>query len=100
MITVYASIGNSDDKLSQERWGQFVRSFLSVIRASASQIHSEGHSSPTSAYQNLCVGFEIDEREAEDLRPFLADMAKRFGQDSIAWAVATTEFIAAAEVAR
>jgi hypothetical protein len=92
--TVYASIGNSDDKLTQERWSAYLRTFLAAIRGAAERIHGEWHSAPTSAYQNACVCFEVHPAEVADLRALFADLAHRFGQDSIAWAaVERTEFI-------
>jgi len=99
VITIYASIGNSDDKLTQREWSQFLRAFLAGIRMHAAEIHGEWHSSPTAPFQNACVCFEIVECEAEDLRDLFGRMAHQYRQDSIAWAVApTTEFLAATEV--
>ena len=96
-LTVYVSVGNSDDKLSQKRWAELLEYVNAAIWAHADQIHGEWFSSPTAPFQNACVCFEISEQSAEDLRDFLAAYADRYGQDSIAWAVADkTEFITAA----
>lgn len=96
-ITVYISIGNSDDKLSQSRWAEFYRevddtiSFFTGYRE-GSGIHGRWLSSPEDHYQNACWCAEI--RNPEGVKRQLAKIAAAYGQDSIAWTVApVTEFI-------
>jgi hypothetical protein len=94
MITAYASIGNSDDKLGQQGWSDFQRALLHAIRKSAHQIHGEWFSAPASNFQNACCCFEIEEAKLRDLRAALSVVAGNYEQDSIALAIAmTTEFI-------
>ncbi|GAA4225994.1 hypothetical protein GCM10022254_09420 [Actinomadura meridiana] len=94
MITVYASIGNSDDKLTQTRWSGLAQRFVNEINQFASRIHGVWYSAPDSRYQNACVCFEITGARAPYLREYLAAACKDFDQDSIAWAVVQgTEFI-------
>lgn len=91
--TVYASIGNSDDRLTQRRWHEFADLFVTIIRAHASQVHGVWYSRPDAPWQNACVCFEIS-GDAIPLRLELTHLAAEFDQDSIAWAVApATEFI-------
>lgn len=95
-ITVYVSIGNSDDKLSQREWSAFtMETYAEVLHCSA-QLHGVWASASTDQYQNACWCFEIRKNRAPALKRALAKIAKRHGQDSIAWAVADTEFIPAA----
>lgn len=94
MITVYASIGNSDDKLTQFAWAAFIDDTSHAIDQFAEQIHGVWHSAPDAPWQNACICFEIDETSVERLKGSLAQVAADFRQDSIAWAVvAETEFI-------
>ena len=100
-ITVYASIGNSDDKLTQVRWSGYTRRFVNEINQYASHVHGIWYAAPDSPFQNACVCFEIDADDAAFVRAQLAGVCRAFEQDSIAWAVApTTEFITAAEAWR
>lgn len=92
-MIIYASIGNSDDKLTQQRWSAFATRFVAEIRQWAHPIHGVWHSLPDSKWQNACVCFEIDPSEVDHLKQVLSRVGKQFGQDSIAWAVAETEFI-------
>lgn len=95
MLTVYASIGNSDDKLTQYRWGVYVQSFLNTIRRHASQVHGEWYSAPDAPWQNACCCFEVTPDSAITIRQDLNELRILHEQDSIAWAVAPlTEFIA------
>ena len=96
-MTVYASIGNSDDKLTQAEWCAFTLSFVNTIKLLAERILGEWYSAPKSPWQNACVGFIVSEQNAPFLKSKLADLAPRYRQDSIAWAeVSTTLFLCTA----
>lgn len=93
-LTVYASIGNSDDKLTQAQWAQFHEIFAALIRKSADRVHGDWHSLPNSRWQNACIAFETTAENAERLKAALTDLAAQFAQDSIAWAETTgTQFL-------
>jgi hypothetical protein len=99
-VIVYISIGNSDDKLSQDEWASFWAQTNSMIADTADEMHGIWMSSPNSPYQNACWCVELDEdmldRDKNErlLRIGLAGLAKAYKQDSIAWAeVKETEFI-------
>jgi hypothetical protein len=92
VITVYISIGNSDDKLSQAEWCSFYTTVDQVIRRAAYRVHGAWASPSTDSWQNACWCIEID--ETAGLRGHLCNAAKAYGQDSIAWAEApAVEFL-------
>lgn len=95
MTTYYVSIGNSDDKLSQERWHYFVLDVNRLIRNWSTHIHGNWRSPSDSPWQNACWCFESSvPDEIAVLRQRLAVAARDYEQDSIAWAECpTTEFI-------
>lgn len=96
MTTVYVSIGNSDDKLTQARWAQFLWNFRDCMGRAATQVYGEWLSAPDSSYQNACVAIATE--TPLTLKAALAALAHEYGQDSIAWAEAPeTEFIAAVD---
>lgn len=98
-MTVYVSIGNSDDKLTQSEWARFVHDVMHECRyAAKGNVHGQWHSLPNDTYQNACICFEIEPAAVAELKARLNSLRKANGQDSIAWAEATTEFIQ--EVAR
>jgi hypothetical protein len=92
--TVYISIGNSDDKLSQAEWSQFVLELSAEVVSLAAQTHGAWFSQPVVAWQNACwcVEFASEAQEMTAME-MTAKLARKFGQESIAWAVAETTFI-------
>lgn len=91
--TIYVSIGNSDDKLTQAEWATFCASTLAEIKTWSRQIHGDWHSLPNARWQNMCICFEVDDTAIDYLKTQLAKQAERYRQDSIAWAPAQTEFL-------
>jgi hypothetical protein len=95
MITVYVSIGNSDDKLTQERWALYVMRVRDLLRRHANQIHGEWYSAPDAGYQNACFCIVLRDSDlAEMVKMRLTEIREDYRQDSVAWAeVPLTNFI-------
>jgi len=90
--TVYVSIGNSDDKLSQARWSNFLHSFRECMAKFAVETYGNWVSEPSSSYQNACIAIATE--SPLTLKAALRMLRVDYGQDSVAWAeVPTTEFI-------
>lgn len=99
LITVYVSIGNSDDRLSQARWSEFHGRVIETVRYRARRVHGDWASHAADPRQNACIAFDLDREEAPILKGELRDLAASFGQDSIVWAEApVTEFVGPAQV--
>lgn len=92
-ITVYVSIGNSDDKLSQAKWAHFHSAVHLTLLDADAKLHGVWTSHATSPWQNACWCFDLRVDRREALRAELAKLAAWYRQDSIAWAEAVTEFI-------
>lgn len=94
MKTVYISIGNSDDKLTQAEWAAFYRDANLLVREYAEGVHGQWVSEPASAWQNACWCIEIDRGLVSNLKQRLGELAGKYRQDSIAWAeTPSTEFL-------
>jgi hypothetical protein len=92
--TVFAAIGNSDGKLIQPHWAQFVKAFMKVVQDHARIIYGEWASASTAATQNACVSFEIHTSAEPALRSALTELRADFLQESVAWSVVDhTDFI-------
>lgn len=86
-MSVYVSIGNSDDKLSQRRWVEFIEDVSIILDDHSRVIHGAWYSEPKSFFQNACWCFEPKILiAAVDMRDRLRLLAAKYGQDSIAWA--------------
>jgi hypothetical protein len=94
-VVVYISIGNSDDKLTQKEWTAFIVAILARIKPLARAAHGEWFSAPQAPWQNACwcLEFPDDPAVLTEVREVLAEIRDDFRQDSIAFAVAQTEFI-------
>jgi hypothetical protein len=97
--TVYASIGNSDDKLTQARWSEFHDKVTTAVRGLALQVYGDWTSASVDPWQNACIAFEIGWETSERLQRDLGELAAEYDQDSIAWAEADTRFITPAAAA-
>lgn len=102
MNTILVSIGNSDGKLDQRTWSNYVRLVHSIfIECRAVHIHGEWFSASAAPFQNAGWCFQIEDRHAymnpadvrADIRKKLAEAARLYQQDSIAWLEGETEFI-------
>jgi len=78
-------IGNSDDKLTQKGWSEFVQDVRESVDWFKDTIQFEGSSSPTSEYQNYCTVFTIKETLIARLKEDLISARVNYGQDAIAW---------------
>ena len=95
-LDVIVSIGNSDDKLSQERWSEFWGAVMDTIYlASNKQVHGVWMSASASPFQNAAWAFELEPFQRAGLRRQLATIAAQYEQESVAWLEGTTQFILA-----
>lgn len=102
--TIFVSIGNSDDKLTQVQWSQFYETVDEEIRAavedSVGTIFGAWTSDTTDPWQNACWAFTFGHRTPDEARDWLRGRlglyAQNWRQDTIAWTEGTPEFIEAA----
>lgn len=101
MIVTFA-IGNSDNKLSQADWSEFIgRVYAAADRAvlAGARIQFAGYSAPGAPWQNALWAVELPDDNPEvreRLQTALRALASTYGQDSIAWWEADrTEFLEA-----
>lgn len=90
MTTVYFTIGNSDDKLPQKKWAEFINAVnagLILTKLNGAVVYFAGTSLPDAPWQNAMWCVRLPNQEARDaLRSRLRTLAHRYVQDSIAWA--------------
>jgi len=93
MRTVYVSIGNSDDKLTQQRWHSYCVDVGLTITRYSKQFHGIWFSESSSPWQNACWCIEPWPHMVEQFKQSLSILAEKYQQDSIAWAEAETTFL-------
>ena len=84
-MIVYASIGNSDNKLTQAQWANFCEEFRRVMVTPPITLHGVWFSLPNVPWQNMCIGIEVESNRVANLKEALKSLAYLFNQDSIAW---------------
>ncbi len=93
-MNAYIGIGNTDNKLTQQEWSSFICDVETVLEGMP--LHGAWFSRPDAPWQNACWLMDISQNSPvyiEDLKARLVRLADRYRQDSIAWAVAETEFL-------
>jgi hypothetical protein len=101
MDTAVISIGNSDDRLKQHEWSEFVSDVHDLIVARWHfPVYFHGLSVGSAPWQNAC--WILDARDlfgepagmaVDILRKELSILAKKYKQDTIALLLGNTEFI-------
>lgn len=94
MTTVVIQIGNSDDKLSQERWSKLITHLKQVVQQDIRQIHFSGGSPAEAPWQNYCLVGELL-TDVKTLKARLRELCRTYGQDSIALIYGATDFVRA-----
>jgi hypothetical protein len=92
-IMVYVTIGNSDNKLTQEEWVGLIGVVRYWTNRLAEHVHGQWYSEPASVYQNANFGFEIRREHMPELKSLLKQACVDFKQDSIVWAEAHVEMV-------
>lgn len=91
MKTVVIQIGNSDNKLTQEEWSQYVYDIQCAINKIKVDQHFFGGPPTWERWQNVCWVFTVNSFDS-----FYSDVETirtNYKQDSIAMTVGDTEFI-------
>lgn len=92
MKTVTIQIGNTDNKLTQQEWADFVKEVRQAVAGHAT-VHFMGFSPSDAPWQNAAWVCVVPPIHDDVLKTTLARIAKAFRQDSIAWTEGATEFI-------
>lgn len=93
-MTTIVQIGNSDNKLTQVEWSEFVHEVGKVLTNRGGPIHFHGCSHGAARWQNAAWVAEIvSPKNLEDVRTDLRIIARQFRQDSIALTTGNTEFV-------
>jgi hypothetical protein len=95
MKTVTIQIGNSDDKLTQLEWSNFVDMVDKAIAMFKGVPHFAGGSSAEKSWQNYCFVFELDEDPliTKSFQRQLKDIRTRYRQNSVAWVEGKNLFV-------
>lgn len=91
--TVFVSIGNSDNKLTQAEWYEFVAGVIAAMRGHCDTYLGDWYSAPFAPWQNMCCAAEVTPSNIDKLAGWLDRLRVRYKQDSIALLPGTTRLI-------
>lgn len=92
-MEVCISISNSDDKLSQLEWSQFVARIRDEVKHSTGHVHGEWLTPPDSRWQGACWWVALVDDRADAFKAKLRRAAADSHQDSIAWLSGESEML-------
>jgi len=93
MKTITIQIGNSDNKLTQEEWANYVATVKGAVQEYCGYVHFFGGPSNWEYWQNAAWVVECHADYIKPMQEALLDIRKAFGQDSVAWTEGVTQFI-------
>jgi hypothetical protein len=93
MKTATLQIGNSDDKLTQKEWSDYVNEISKTLEYRKIAIHFSGGSVNWAQWQNYAWVIALNEEAISELLSQLCLIRKKYRQDSVAWTEGDTEFI-------
>lgn len=91
LISVQA--GNSDNKLTQQEWAEFVATIDMIVDEYQTVRHFFGGSITWAKWQNVCWVFEIDEKHLNLLKGDLRKERTAYRQDSVCVLSGEAEFV-------
>ena len=76
------SIGNTDNKLTQQEWSKFVEEMGEFIRQTADHIHFDGAPPNSAPWQNFAWLVEFHNGVYNSFLPGITTIRERYKQDS------------------
>lgn len=85
-MTITIQIGNSDDKLTQAKWANYVFDVATMVASHKCEVHFFACSAGSEIWQNAAwVIVCDDENERKLLKDSIATIREGYNQDSVAW---------------
>jgi hypothetical protein len=91
--TVTIQIGNSDDKLQQKQWSDFVYETKFAVECFCEKIHFTGGAESWAPWQNFAVICVVEDDSITLLQRRLAQIRAEYKQDSLAFTVGETVMV-------
>lgn len=90
--TVTIQAGNTDNKLTQQRWSCFVHDLQCHIPGYVT-VHFFGGATTWEPWQNVCWCGEIEVHQIPALTRIIKDIREAYNQDSVAVTIGETLFV-------
>lgn len=99
-MTLAVLIGNSDNRLTQKQWSEYIQAVGDAIQKHSERIYFGGSSWPQAEWQNACwvIQPKSEPFQEAQLWEALQKIAVTFNQESIAMVSGDTQFIRGVDV--
>ena len=77
-------IGNSDNKLTQQEWSEYVAAVHAATTVDGIETHFFAASEGSKPWQNACWVVAISELDADDMMKAVTKIRKQYKQESVA----------------
>jgi hypothetical protein len=84
LMVATIQIGNSDNKLTQQEWAEYVKAVHAATTVDGIETHFFGSSEGSAAWQNACWVVAIRETEVDAMFKAVTQIRKQYKQDSVA----------------
>lgn len=86
-------IGNSDNKLTQLEWSEYVKEVHAATTTDGIETHFFASSEGSKPWQNACWVVAIRETEVDDMMKAVTKIRKKYRQDSVAIVIGDVRMI-------
>lgn len=93
MIYILVSIGNTDNKLTQQEWSQFVGAVGDTLRSYETERHFFGGSETYAPWQNVCWLCLVNDHQLLEIKSRIRHLCDWYRQDSAFLLTGTGQFI-------
>lgn len=91
MNTYTLQIGNTDNKLTQQEWSEYVAKIIRVVKKFSDELYFSGGSSNWEPWQNYCIVFSlITDEKLNIFMEMIVEIKDEYKQDSVALTIGST----------
>lgn len=94
--TIYVSIAETENVLSQSDWARFVNAVQAQIDEGAVEVLGPWFTAPASAFRSACWNFTVEEVDIDAMKGELGLVCAEYPRTSLAWVpmdIAAMDFI-------
>ena len=93
LLTVTINIGNSDNRLSQQEWSEYVNEVHTIVEVMSSEVHFAGGSDCVASRQNACFVATVRADKYPKLEQWITGIRGKFRQEAAAITTGQVRFI-------
>lgn len=93
MKSISLLMSNTDNKLSQQQWHDFIATTKHEVRSACTEFHFLGAPPNWEDHQNAAFVFTLEDQAITALKEKMKSLRRAYKQDSVAWLEGDTIFL-------